>query len=166
LRPGESPEVFLDTTFILPFFQIDIEVEGFDLAEFAEVLSKLPKVHLSELSIFEAKAVLRRLSREEPAYLQALWAFGTNLAALREDERFVFHTYTPQDDENFNLIHSKNLGLDSFHMIILAQALNVGTLVTEDGEILRLREHAEFKEPRLGKLKILRWKELRSARLS
>jgi hypothetical protein len=51
-------------------------------------------------------------------------------------------------------------------MIILAQALNQGTLVTEDGEILRLREHAEFMEPRLGKLKILRWKEMRSARLS
>jgi len=163
LKPGSSSGAFLDTTFILPFFQIDIDVEAFNLTKFKEFLAKLSQAHFSELSIFEAKAKLQRLSRKNTTYVQALKAFRTNLATLREDEKFVFHPYTAQDDENFNLIYSKNLGLDSFDMIIVAQALNTGTLITEDKEILSAREQTEFiKDPTLGKMKIIQWKELRT----
>jgi len=162
LKPGNSSRAFLDTTFILPFFQIDINVEAFNLTKFKEFLTKLHEVHFSELSIFEAKAKLQRLSRKNTTYVQALKAFGTNLATLREDEKFIFHPYTAQDDKNFNLIYSKNLQLDSFDMIIMAQALNTGTLITEDREILSAREQTEFiKDPTLGKIKIKQWKELR-----
>jgi hypothetical protein len=161
LRLGESSGVFLDTTFILPFFQVDIKVEGFNLTGFKEFLTKLPEAHFSQLSIFEAKAKLQRLSRKNAAYVKALKAFGANLTTLREDERFIFHPYTAQDDENFNRIYSKNLGLDSFDMIIVAQTISTGTLITEDREILRAREQTEFvKDPTLGKIKILRWREL------
>lgn len=140
-----------------------MDVEGFSLARFKEYLTKLPKAHFSELSIFEAKAKLQRLSRKNAAYLQALEAFGENLATLREDEKFVFHPYTSQHDKNFNLIYSKNLGLDSFDIIILAQSLDVGTLITEDKEILRARAQAGFTgDPTLRKIKIIRWKELRT----
>ena len=163
MKPGSSSGAFLDTTFILPFFQIDIDVEAFNLTKFKEFLAKLSQAHFSELSIFEAKAKLQRLSRKNTTYVQALKAFRTNLATLREDEKFVFHPYTAQDDENFNLIYSKNLGLDSFDMIIVAQALNTGTLITEDKEILSAREQTEFiKDPTLGKMKIIQWKELRT----
>ena len=161
MKPDNSSEAFLDTTFILPFFQININVEAFTLNKFKEFLTKLPQVHLSELSIFEAKAKLQRLSRKNTNYLQALKAFGTNLVTLREDEKFVFHPYTAQDDENFNIIYSKNLGLDSFDIIIIAQALNTGILITEDKEILSAREQTTFKkDPTLGKIKIKRWKEV------
>jgi predicted nucleic acid-binding protein len=161
LKRDNSSGVFLDTTFILPFFQIDINVEAFTLTKFREFLTKLPEAHFSELSIFEAKAKLQRLSRKDASYVQALKAFGTNLATLREDEKFTFHPYTDQDDENFNLIYSKNLGLDSFDMIIVAQAIKTGTLITEDKEILSIREQTEFvKDPTLGKIKIIRWKEI------
>jgi hypothetical protein len=161
LKLGKSSGAFLDTTFILPFFQIDINVEAFNLTKFKEFLTKLPQAHFSELSVFEAKAKLHRLSRKNTSYMQALKAFGTNLATLREDERFIFHPYTAQDDKNFNLIYSKNLELDSFDMIIVAQTINTGMLITEDREILRAREQTEFiKDPTLGKIKIIQWKEL------
>jgi predicted nucleic acid-binding protein len=161
LKLGKSSEVFLDTSFILPFFQTDISVEAFNLNKFREFLTKLSKVHFSELSIFEAKAKLYRLSRKKTNYIQVLKAFGTNLATLREDEKFIFHSYTAQDDKNFNLIYSKNLELDSFDMIIIAQALNIGTLITEDKEILSAREQTPFiTDPTLGKINIKQWKEL------
>lgn len=155
-------EAFLDTTFLLPFFQIGVEVEAFALEDFKGFLARLRRVHFSELSVFEAKAKLRRLAGRDPAYARALEAFGANLAALREDERFVFHRYTAQDDGNFNLICSKGLGLDSFDAIILAQALSVGVLITEDEEILALRESGALAgDPILGEVEIKRWKELR-----
>ena len=163
MKADNSQEAFLDTTFILPFFQVDINVEAFTLKKFKEFLTRLSKIHFSELSIFEAKAKLQRLSTKNAAYLQALKAFGANLATLREDEKIVFHPYTAEDDENFNLIHSKNLGLDSFDTIIIAQALSIGTLITEDKEILSVREKTAFtRDPTLGKIKIKRWKELRT----
>jgi hypothetical protein len=48
-------------------------------------------------------------------------------------------------------------------MIIIAQALNTGALITEDEEILSAREQTEFvKDPTLGKMKIIQWKEPRT----
>jgi len=70
--------------------------------------------------------------------------------------------YTTQDDEYFNLISAKNMGPDSFDMIIIAQALNTGTLTTENKEILAVREQdVSIKDPTLGRIKIKLWKELR-----
>ena len=80
---------------------------------------------------------------------------------LRNDEKFIFHPYTGQDDAHFNLITAKEFRLDSFDIIILAQALEVELLITEDEEILNLREQEAFaQDPLLGKLAIRRWKEL------
>jgi len=159
LKPNKP--VFMDTTFLLPFFRVNIEVEGFSLDKFESFLTKISKLHFSELSIFEAKAKIFRLSRENKAYTPALEDFGKNLTVLRGDERFIFHPYTGQDDRFFNSISAKDLALDSFDMIILAQALNIGLLVTEDEEILRIRDREEFvKDPTLRTLKIKRWKEL------
>ena len=152
---------FLDTTFLLPFFQLGIIVEAFDLNAFREFTGGLSEAHVSELSIFEAKAKLLRLSRNDDAYKQVLEGFGSNLAVLREDERFVFHPYTQRDDHYFDLISTKKLELDSFDAIIVAQALDTGLLVTEDREILSLKKNPAFTaDPSLGKLEIRRWREL------
>jgi hypothetical protein len=44
---------------------------------------------------------------------------------------------------------------------MLAQALNVGLLLTEDKEILDLRQRENFKkDPVFGKLSIKQWMEL------
>jgi len=162
LRQDENSAVFLDTTFLLPFLQIEVDIEAFSLDNFREFLTKIPEVHFSELSVFESKAKLYRLSRKNAVYMQALKNFGINLATLREDEKIVFHPYDERDDVYFNLISSKNFGLDSFDIIIMAQALDVGVLITEDKEILRAREDKAFTDDSiLGKMKIKRWRELR-----
>lgn len=161
LKADEDSRAFLDTTFLLPFFQLDIAVEAFTLGKFKDFLEGLSEVHVSELSVFEAKAKIFRLSRKDSAYADALKNFGKNLALLREDEKFFFHPYMEVDDAQFNLISSINQNLDSFDIIILAQASNIGLLITEDKEILDLREREKFKkDPFLRKLLIRRWKEI------
>lgn len=161
LKLGEVSEAFLDTTFLLPFFQLDIDVEGFSPKGLEVFLSRLDKAHFSELSIYEAKAKLFRLSRRDERYADALENFGGNLAVLRDDEMISFHPYSELDDRRFNLISGKDLDLDVFDMIILAQAVDVGFLLTEDEEILNLRgEKAFVEDPELKRLEIRRWKEL------
>ena len=152
---------FLDTTFLLPFFQVNVKIEEFTPKSFRTFLMRLSEVHFSELSIYEAKAKIYRLSRRDAALGKALEAFGANLATLRTDERITFHPYTERDDKYFNMIASKALRLDSFDTVILAQAMSVGTLITEDSEILRVRREETFQnDPVLGKTRIRRWKEL------
>ena len=46
--------VFLDTTFLLVFFQIDIDVEAFTLDRFKEFIEAF-QIYFSEFFIFEAK---------------------------------------------------------------------------------------------------------------
>ena len=161
MKPGEASEAFLDTTFLLPFFQLKIDVEGFSLEGFEAFLSGLDKAHFSLLSVYEAKAKLFRLSRRDERFANALEDFGGNLAVLRDDEMITFHTYTRMDDLRFNLISGKGLDLDVFDMIIVAQAVDVGFLLTEDEDILRLRGERSFVEdPELEELEIRRWREL------
>ena len=76
-------ELFVDTTYVLPFFQVPITVEGFELSDFRTLIANLSKVHVAELSIYEAKAKLLRLSKVRQGYKQALRAFGQNLNVLR-----------------------------------------------------------------------------------
>jgi len=39
----------------MPFFYMDIDVKDFSRKKFAELIRKLDKIHISEISIFEAK---------------------------------------------------------------------------------------------------------------
>lgn len=138
-----------------------MKIEGFTPKRFKTFLAGLSEIHVSELSIYEAKAKIFRLSRRDTAFGKALEAFGANLATLRTDERMIFHPYTGKDDEYFNIIMSMNLGLDSFDAIILAQAMSVGMLITEDREILNVRREETFRNNQvLGEIEIRRWKEL------
>jgi len=125
------------------------------LNRFKQFLTEVSEVDFSELSIFEAKAKLHRLSRRKTAYIQALEAFGGNLTTLREDERVIFHSYTERDDAYFNLITSRKLKLDSLDMVIMAQALEIGILITGHREILSVREQEAFvNDAILRKMKI------------
>lgn len=159
-------ELFLDTTFILPFFQVPISVNGFDLSEFKTLVGSLEKVHLAELSIYEVKAKLTRLSRLRRGYAQALQAFGRNLSVLRADDRFVFHGYTNDADERFNQLIAVTRQLDAFDALVLSQAFIVGELLTEDQDLLNLRNSERFvKSPLSQSIKIRRWKEIVAKRL-
>lgn len=161
MKPGEASGAFLDTTFLLPFFQLKIDVEGFSPERFEAFLLRLDEAHFTELSIYEAKAKLFRLSRRDERYADASENFGGALAVLRDDEMITFHPYTRGDDLRFKLISGKGLDLDVFDTIIVAQAVDVGLLITEDREILNLRgEKAFVEDSELNKLEIRRWKEL------
>lgn len=158
-------ELFLDTTFVLPFFQVPISVDAFDLSEFETFIGDLERAHLAELSIYEAKAKLTRLSRVHRGYAHALQAFGRNLSVLRADNRFVFHSYTNDADEHFNQFIAVTRQLNAFDLLILSQAFLVGELLTEDQDLLNLRNSERFVESPLSQsIKIRRWKEMVSKR--
>lgn len=160
-RAGSLHELFLDTTYILPFFQVPIRVEGFELSDFKTLTANLSKVHVSELSIYEAKAKLTRLSKARRGYEQALQMFGRNLNVLRLDERFVFHSYTSEADECFNQLLASARRLDAFDILILSEAYVIGELLTEDEDLLTFRDSDQFTKSPLSKsIRIRCWKEI------
>ncbi len=159
-RAEGEPELFLDTTYLLPFFQVPIRVEGFKLSDFKALIGNISRVHVAELSVYEAKAKLLRLSKTHRTYEKILRAFSENLNVLRMDEKFVFQNYTHQADQRFNQLLAFAKRLDAFDLIILSQAFTAGELLTEDADILAFRDSDEFAEGSLSKsLKIRCWKE-------
>ena len=154
-------ELFLDTTYILPFFQTPIAIEGFNLSEFKALITGLSRVHVAELSIYEAKAKLLRLSKVHRGYEKILLAFSQNLDVLRMDEKFIFHNYTSEADKCFNQLLPFAKRLDAFDLIILSEAFTVGELLTEDEDILAFRNSDQFAESSLsGTIRIRSWKEI------
>jgi len=154
-------ELFLDTTYILPLFQVPIAVEGFELSDFKMLIANLSKVHVSELSIYEAKAKLMRLSKARRGYEQALRMFGRNLNVLRLDEKFAFHSHTTEADECFNQLLASAKRLDAFDLLILSEALTVGELLTEDEDLLTFRDSNQFaKSPLSNSIRVRCWKEI------
>jgi len=160
-RAQKNRELFLDTTYILPFFQVPITVEGFELSDFKMLIANLSKVHVSELSIYEAKAKLTRLSKARRGYEQALRVFGRNLNVLRLDEKLVFHSHTSEADECFNQLLASAKRLDAFDLLILSEAFTVGELLTEDEDLLTFRDSDQFAKSPLSKpIRIRCWKEI------
>jgi len=105
-----------------------------------EILTPIDEIHLSEISIIEAKAKIHRLNQSNPAYQTPHEEFGTNLRILQEDHKIHFHRYEQEDDARFNFLAESGTQLDAFDTVIVAQSARVGLLLTEDREILSLRE--------------------------
>ena len=144
----------------MPFFQVPIAVEGFELTNFKRLVANLSKLHVAELSIYEAKAKLLRLSKVRRGYEQVLRVFGQNLNVLRSDEKFVFHDYTSEADEYLNQLLPFAKRLDAFDLIILSEAFTVGELLTEDEDLLTFRDSDQFaKSPPSKSIRIRCWKE-------
>ena len=49
-------ELYLDTTYVMPFFYLDIDVKGFSRKMYKEVIMSVESIHVCEISIIEAKA--------------------------------------------------------------------------------------------------------------
>ena len=120
-------EIFLDTTFVMPFFYMDIDVKGFSRKKFAELIRKLDRIHISEISLFEAKAKILQNRNEI-----VLKKFNEGLSILRSDRRVVIHGYTAKHDQNLNNMLSILNDVNIIDLIIIAQAKEIGTLLTED----------------------------------
>ncbi|WP_456328335.1 PIN domain-containing protein [Archaeoglobus sp.] len=138
-------EIFLDTTFVMPFFYMDIDVKGFSRKKFAELIRKLDKIHISEISIFEAKAKVLQNRSEK-----VLKKFNEGLSILRSDRRVVIHGYTAKHDQNFNDMLNILNDVNVIDLIIIAQAKEVGTLLTEDRIIHKHKDEIE--------IEVLNWK--------
>jgi len=140
-------ELFIETTYLMPFFYLDIDVDGFSREKFREKLSSFRRIHVSEISIVEVKAKIVRMNDRKINE-----AFRKSLSVLRSDERFIFHGYTADDDARFEEIGKMNL--DFIDRIIVSQAFSVGFLLTEDRQILKNRNSLK----KLG-LNVTNWKE-------
>ncbi len=138
-------EIFLDTTFVMPFFYMDIDVKEFSRRKFAEIIRKFERIHISEISIFEAKAkVLQK--RDE----MMLKKFNEGLSILRSSKNVVIRGYSAKDDRNFNTMLDLLNDLNIIDLIIVSQAKDVGLLLTEDKIIHRHKDEIE--------VDVLNWK--------
>jgi len=128
-------ELYLDTTYVMPFFHLDIDVKGFSRAGYKEIIKSLDKIHLSEISLIEAKAKSLKI-REKQSDVNK--KFNEGLSVLSDDEKVVIHGYGLMDDAMFNEFIL--LGLDFFDAVILTQSCTVGNLLTEDLKLLQLKD--------------------------
>ena len=128
-------ELYLDTTYVMPFFYLDIDVKGFTRTVYKEVIKSLERIHVSEISIIEAKAKSLKLSKNKSKVNEK---FNEGLSVLSADEKVVIHGYRAMDDKKFN--EFQPLGLGFFDAVILAQSCTVGILLTEDSRLLRLKD--------------------------
>ena len=140
-------DVFVDTTYLMPFFYLNIDVNGFSREKFREKLLDFRRIHVSEISIVEVKAKIVRMHNRKINEV-----FRESLSVLRNDEHFVFHGYTADDDTRFEEIGKMNL--DFIDRIIVSQAFSVGFLLTEDSQILKNKNLLK----KLG-LDVVSWKE-------
>ncbi len=128
-------ELYLDTTYVMPFFYLDIDVKGFSRSAYKEVIKSLERIHVSEISIIEAKAKSLKTGRKRSGVNEK---FNEGLSVLSTDEKVVIHGYRPMDDKKFN--EFLPLGLGFFDTVILAQSCIVGILLTEDSKLLHLKD--------------------------
>ena len=140
-------DIFVDTTYLMPFFYLNIDVDGFSREVFREKLSGFRNIHASEISIVEVKAKIVKMRDRKINEV-----FRRSLSVLRSDERFIFHGYTADDDARFEEI--EEMDLDFIDRIIVSQAFDVGFLLTEDRQILKNKDPLK----KLG-LDVVSWKE-------
>ena len=128
-------ELYLDTTYIMPFFYLDIDVKGFSRTLYKEVIKSVERIHVCEISIIEAKAKSLKIGGSQTEINEK---FNEGLSVLSADEKVVIHGYRAMDDKKFN--EFQPLGLGFFDAVILAQSCTVGILLTEDSRLLQLKD--------------------------
>ena len=141
-------ELYLDTTYVMPFLYLGIDVKGFSRTGYKEIIKSLDKIHLSEISLIEAKAKSLKVCGKQSDVNKK---FNEGLSVLSADEKVVIHGYGPMGDARFNEFIS--LGLDFFDAVILAQSCTVGNLLTEDLKLLHLKDTG---------VKIINWAALQA----
>ena len=109
-------------------------MKGFSRARYKEVIQSLDLVHVSEISIIEAKAKSLKLGGDRAKIADK---FNEGLTVLAADDKVVIHGYRAEDDKKFS--EFLTLGLGFFDTAILAQSCTVGVLLTEDSRLLQLK---------------------------
>lgn len=97
-------ELLLDTTFLLPFFEIDLG----EINRIVEDLySKLPALYYAEISIYEAKFKLVSLYRKKRISFDIIKNFWRNLSILKDDEKIIFVPYDARIDDYVKQVREK-----------------------------------------------------------
>jgi len=81
-------ELYLDTTYVMPFFYLDIDVKGFSRTVYKEVITSVERIHFSEISIIEAKAKSLKIGGNQTAINEK---FNEGLSVLSADGKVVIH---------------------------------------------------------------------------
>ncbi|RJS77578.1 hypothetical protein CW713_10150 [Methanophagales archaeon] len=81
-------ELYLDTTYVMPFFYLDIDVKGFSRTVYKEVITSVERIHFSEISLIEAKAKSLKIGGYQTAINEK---FNEGLSVLSADEKVVIH---------------------------------------------------------------------------
>jgi len=130
-------KLLLDTSFLLPFFGLDLG----DINDIVEKLYyKLSNLYFAEISIYEAKFKLISLYRKKRIPIDLIENFWENLRILYDDDRIIFIPYDKEVDANLNHLEKtleERLGI--VDELIIASAMLVGNLLTLDEDILRMR---------------------------
>ncbi len=131
-------KLLLDTTFLLPFFEIDLG----EINRIVEDLySKLPALYYAEISIYEAKFKLVSLYRKKRISFDIIKNFWRNLSILKDDEKIIFVPYDARIDDYVNKLEEKlPRKLEIIDELIVATAIPIGNLLTMDDEILGMRD--------------------------
>ena len=144
-------ELYLDTTYVMPFLSLDINVIGFSRDTYKEIIKSVDRIHISEVSLIEAKAKSLKLNLSQKRVNEK---FNEGLSVLSSDDKVIIHGYNALDDLKFNEFDT--LQLDFFDRIILAQSASVGIILTEERKLLNLKN--------IG-IKIINWKGLIKERI-
>lgn len=147
--------IFLDTTYILPFFGIGIKIENF-LNDFKKFLTLNHKLQINEISLLETKGKSSREFKKN-SDITFLKRFKEGLNSLQvqnkiEIIRLDFNNLN--DDIDFLL----TIGLeDLFDCIIFASAIKYSDLfITEDKEIKDISLNIE------NSVKVVNWKQFKN----
>jgi len=136
-------KLLLDTTFLLPFFELDLGSIN-DIVD--DLYSQLSVLYFAEISICEAKFKIISLYRKDIIPFSIVRSFWENLSILKEDEKIAFIPYDMQIDDNVNKLESEfPKKLEIIDEIIVATAITIGNLLTIDEEILNLKTKIEEK---------------------
>ncbi|MHA1665489.1 MAG: hypothetical protein ACTSVW_06610 [Candidatus Njordarchaeales archaeon] len=137
-----SKNLLLDTTFLLPYFGLDLG----NINAFVDTLyEKLPKLYFAEISVYEAKFKIVSLYRKKRIPWVIVNNFGANLSVLEDSKKIIFIKYCRNVDRYVNELENKlprKLGI--LDEIIVATAISFGNLLTIDEKILELKR--ELKE--------------------
>jgi len=147
--------IFLDTTFILPFFQIPIDVKNFDKKIFEKSLRRFRLISVSELSLIEALFIVTKMFFRGEVFRDIFEVFRDNLEVLEDDSRFVVKSFSSMDISSYKwLLDFKDL--NPIDRLILAQGLDADIFLTENREILKIGGIEKFRKK--FSVKIVDWK--------
>jgi len=138
--------IFLDTTYLLPFFQIPVNVKDFSKRIFEETLRKFQFISVSELSLIEVLFIATKLYLKREVSDNIFKTFKENLTVLKEDDRFMIKTLSDTDVKNYKYLLDLKSGLNPIDRIILAQGANADIFLTEDKDLLELGKTKKFRE--------------------